>query len=80
MGSCLDCCKGSDPPYTSPNDEERRQRMVEAAERRQHEQETRGLKDDLAAKRVEKNKERARQIDEALDKSNSDAHLRWQVS
>ncbi|XP_035226547.1 small VCP/p97-interacting protein-like [Stegodyphus dumicola] len=79
MGVCTSCCGDSEPRYTTPSKDERRQKMIEAAERRLQEQERRGLKED-GVRRLEQSKERAKKIDEALEKSNSDGPLRWQVS
>ncbi|GFQ78104.1 hypothetical protein TNCT_1341 [Trichonephila clavata] len=80
MGFCLSCCKPSEPEYMTPSEDEKRQKMTEAAERRLREQERRGLKDETSLKRVEKAKERSQKIDEALDHSNADSKLRWQVT
>ncbi|GBN28976.1 hypothetical protein AVEN_152462-1 [Araneus ventricosus] len=80
MGFCLSCCKSSEPEYISPSEDERRQKMTEAAERRLHEQERRGLKTDASVQRVERAKERSMVADEAREHSNADGPLRWQVT
>ncbi|KAG8200505.1 hypothetical protein JTE90_000582 [Oedothorax gibbosus] len=80
MGICTSCFKPSDPPYTTPTEEERRQKMTEAAEKRLKEQERRGLKDEASVRRFEQSKAHSQKVDEATNKNDADGPLRWQVT
>lgn len=78
MGFCLSCFRASEPSYITPDQDERRRVMTEAAEKRLQDQESRGIKDPASVKRQQV---RDKVLEEAPDyQSSSEGHLRWQVS
>ncbi|XP_007497244.1 small VCP/p97-interacting protein [Monodelphis domestica] len=76
MGLCLPCL--GDRPPASPDLEERRLKLAEAAERRQRESSTRGI---LNAHSVEAKKRKKEQMEKQMSaRSTSQGGLRWTVS
>ncbi|XP_019622846.1 PREDICTED: small VCP/p97-interacting protein-like [Branchiostoma belcheri] len=78
MGGCLPCLQGQADDYIeTPNPEERRQQMLEAAEKRQQANESRGLKDPEGVKRAQKRKAEAEQ--KADIAGPGEGGLKWQM-
>jgi len=80
MGLCLDCLsppKQDHEPET-PDPEERRRRLEEAATKRQKENESRGLKDPEGVKRKRRQKEAAER--NAAEATGQETGLKWTVS
>ncbi|KAH3739465.1 small VCP/p97-interacting protein-like [Dreissena polymorpha] len=75
MGHCMSCCEDSEVNQPSP--ETRRRELAAAAERRQKENEGRGVKDPEAVKRKQKKKE---EMDKMPNRPQGDSNLKWQVS
>ncbi|XP_059477013.1 small VCP/p97-interacting protein [Neocloeon triangulifer] len=82
MGICTSCCRPSDSTQNlvTPDPEVRRQQVLEAAERRRLEQESRGVKDVDKVKRAQQRKEETeRRQEEAERASGHGGGLKWQV-
>ncbi|KAJ8032145.1 hypothetical protein HOLleu_25585 [Holothuria leucospilota] len=79
MGACLDCFNGASEDVAQPDDEEKRRQQAEAAEKRMKESEGRGLKDPEGVKRKQMQKEEMEKKAEALEQTEGDNKLKWQV-
>ncbi|XP_036181565.1 small VCP/p97-interacting protein [Myotis myotis] len=77
MGLCLPCLGEPEPP--SPDPEEKRAKLAEAAERRQKEAASRGI---LDAQSVEQKRKRKEKIEKQIATSGGapEGGLRWTVS
>ncbi|KAM8819530.1 small VCP/p97-interacting protein [Rhynchonycteris naso] len=77
MGLCFPCPGDSEPP--TPNPEEKRAKLAEAAERRQKESASRGI---LDVQSVEERRKKKEKIEKQIATSGppSEGGLRWTVS
>ncbi|KAK3700845.1 hypothetical protein RRG08_011599 [Elysia crispata] len=78
MGCCASCLSGTSTDYNTPDQETRRRQQAEAAERRQKENESRGVKDPEALKRKQQRREELEKKAE-LAGSQPGEGLKWQV-
>ncbi|XP_046669157.1 small VCP/p97-interacting protein [Homalodisca vitripennis] len=80
MGLCSSCFKGSSADFTTPDMETRRRQQVEAAERRQREQENRGIKNPERVKKMQLRSEELDKLEMQANRTNQEGGLKWQVS
>ncbi|XP_051166346.1 small VCP/p97-interacting protein isoform X2 [Leptopilina boulardi] len=80
MGIFASCCKPSDSYQDlTPDPEVKRRQMTEAAEKRQMEQESRGIKNMDAVKRQQRLDEERRQREEIGGNNANQGPLKWQM-
>ncbi|GFN75625.1 small vcp/p97-interacting protein-like [Plakobranchus ocellatus] len=78
MGACASCLFGTSDDYDTPDPETRRRQQAEAAERRQKENESRGIKDPEGLKRKQQRKEELEKKAELAGTQQGEG-LKWQV-
>ncbi|XP_039288358.1 small VCP/p97-interacting protein isoform X4 [Nilaparvata lugens] len=77
MGVFLSCCRGNSVDFTTPDMETRRRQLAEAADKRQQEQENRGIKDPEKVKRMkQRSEEMERRQEEAARHGGSGSELK----
>ncbi|XP_064595265.1 small VCP/p97-interacting protein-like [Liolophura sinensis] len=82
MGLCLECLSGSaaDDSDHTPDAETRRAQIAQAAEKRKHDSEGRGVKDPEGLKRKQKRREELERKSELTQNAGQEEKgLRWQV-
>ncbi|XP_043477772.1 uncharacterized protein LOC122508469 isoform X1 [Leptopilina heterotoma] len=82
MGIITSCCKPSDSYQDLTPDpviEVKRRQMIEAAEKRQMEQESRGIKNMDAVKRQQRLDEERRQREDVGGSNTNQGAMKWQV-
>ncbi|XP_029438263.1 small VCP/p97-interacting protein [Rhinatrema bivittatum] len=80
MGMCLPCLGGAeDDVVETPDPEMRRQQLAEAAEKRQLEASSRGIKNPRSVEQMKKKQEDVKKLPSNTGSVGGGVGLRWQV-